>query len=392
MPEATPLSEKIIALVKRPPPSKAEIASGLHHLSEDAQFPSDIEITRGNEKQNFKAKYTLDPEAQAHMERLIKNYGPDYGAFVAMDASTGRILSLVSFTNKPSNLGNLALKAVFPAASVFKVVTATAALDQNRITPDTVIAFNGANHTLYRRNVTETTVNRWTRYMTVREAFAKSVNTVFGKLGIFFLEPSQLEGYARRFKFNENIPADLPVENGSLNLEAHDPWSIAEIASGYNRVSLMSPLQGALMAASVANDGVMMEPYAVEELLTLEGERVYKSLPKITSVTMSKKSAAGIRSLMRETVANGTGRKSFRDLFRRRQYAGIEVGGKSGSLTGVNPRGKCDWFVGYAMYGDMRIAMAALTINERNWKVKSSFLARSFVEHFFYPTWSASSR
>ena len=331
-------------------------------------------------------RYSIDLEAQSQMEKLFESYKPDYGAFVALDAETGQILSLVSYSHKPHEIGNLALKAIFPAASVFKLVTATAAVDSKKARPDTVIAFNGANHTLYRKNVTQTAINRWTRYMTLREAFAKSVNTVFGKLGLFVLKPNEIEAYARRFKFNEEIPSDIPVEMGSLSIDADDQWSLVELASGFNRVSLMSPLQGALMAASVANDGKMMEPYIVDSFLSKDGETTYEAKPKVTSTTMSVESAGLIRKLMQATASGGTASKSFRPLLRNRRYAGIEIGGKTGSLKGLYPKGKCDWFVGYARSGERKIAIAALTINEETWKVKSAYLARRFIELYFSPT------
>ncbi|MEK7357458.1 MAG: penicillin-binding protein, partial [Bdellovibrionota bacterium] len=52
------------------------------------------------------------------------------------------------------------------------------------------------------------------------------------------------------------------------------------------------------------------------------------------------------------------------------------------SLTGTNPQGKCDWFVGYARFGNQRIAVAALTVNEKKWRVKSSTLAKLFFDRY----------
>jgi beta-lactamase class D len=59
------------------------------------------------------------------------------------------------------------------------------------------------------------------------------------------------------------------------------------------------------------------------------------------------------------------------------------VGGKTGSLTGLDPEGKYDWFVGFASHGDQRIAVAALTIHRKLWRVKSSYLARKAIENYF---------
>jgi hypothetical protein len=61
----------------------------------------------------------------------------------------------------------------------------------------------------------------------------------------------------------------------------------------------------------------------------------------------------------------------------------VEVGGKTGSLTGLEPRGKYDWFVGYAQHGGQKIAISALTIHGKLWRVKSSYLARRAIEQYF---------
>lgn len=331
-------------------------------------------------------KYTIEPPLQEEMEKFLDSYHPDYGAFVALDASTGKILSLVSYTHRESKLGNLALRALFPAASVFKVVTATAAIDRHQATADTVVAFNGANHTLYKRNVTEIDTHRWARRMTLREAFAKSVNTVFGRLGVFTVQRPHIEEYARRFLWNETIPTDVPVQSGRFMLPGDDNWALAEVASGYNRVVLMSPLQGAMIAAAIANDGVMMAPYLVDSLNDARLGLLYGHDMQPISTTMTPASAKEMRELMRETVNHGTSRRWFRTILRRKIYADLDIGGKTGSLEGEHPRGRTEWFVGYVTDGNRKIAMAALTVNEHRWTVKSSSIAAHFIEKVFRPT------
>ncbi|MCX7979282.1 MAG: penicillin-binding transpeptidase domain-containing protein, partial [Bdellovibrionaceae bacterium] len=97
---------------------------------------------------------------------------------------------------------------------MFKIVTAAAAIDHAGLHPTTVLKFNGGNYTLYKRNVLSDTVNRWTRSVTLREAFARSFNTPFGRIGIEALSPEVINDYASRFMFNQTIPSDIPVEMG----------------------------------------------------------------------------------------------------------------------------------------------------------------------------------
>ncbi len=331
-------------------------------------------------------QYALDSSLQKAMENLFKDYKPDYGAFVAIDAVTGRVLALVSYDGPgrhyrgPKGQNHLALGASFPSASVFKVVTAAAAIAEKSFSADTVIPYNGRNHTLYRSNVLKENFNRWTRYITLKEAFARSVNSVFGKIGVFVLSPASLRDYASRFGFNRKIAGDMPAEEGKAII-SEDQWEIAEAASGFTKDNRMSPLQGALIAAAIVNDGIMMEPWLVGSLHQQDGTKVYEALPRVATETVDVHTAREMRELMQETVSRGTSRGSFRRF--RRGMDVVEVGGKTGSLTGDDPPGKYDWFVGYADSGPSRIAVAALTVHEKFWRVKSSYLARRAIEHYF---------
>jgi len=298
---------------------KSAIALSLEpHLNENF-FPSEIDVQIGLRKEKAVPTYTLDLLSQHKMEKLIGQYRPDYGAFVAVDATTGAILSMVSYTREKKKMGNLVLKATFPAASVFKVVTAAAAIDQKKADPNTVVSYTGANHTLYKRNLSQKFNPRWARKVTLREAFARSINSVFGKVGLYILRPEELNEYAKRFQFNQSINADVPVQPGTFYLESEDQYKVAEAASGFTRTAQMSPLQGALMAASIVNEGVMMEPFLVESLRSPQGDRLYKAEVKSLGAVMEPKSAQNLRDLMRETVVRGTSQKSFRDLLRKKR-------------------------------------------------------------------------
>ncbi len=362
--------------------TKDNVAQVLAASASFYEFPTQFELKlKGMEKVQTKIQYSFDAKLQKNMEALFRVYMPDYGAFVALDVKTGRVLSMVSYSKLKRNPDNLALRASFPSASVFKVVTATAAIEEHNILGNTVIPFNGRNHTLYRGQILKSNVTKWTKFMTFKEAFARSVNTVFGRIGAYTVGSDDLRQYAGRFGFNRRIAGDVLIQEGRA-LIPQDLWGLAESASGFTRDNTMSPLQGALIAASIANDGVMMEPYIVESIVKSDNTVLYAVEPKISSITMDRTTATEIRTLMKETVLHGTSRGSFRGFFKNR-FAAVDVGGKTGSLTGFQPRGKYDWFVGYAGSGDHRIALAALTIHEKQWRVKSSYLARLAIEKYF---------
>jgi penicillin-binding protein A len=328
------------------------------------------------------AKFTLNTELQERTQEYLKKFKPDYAAIAAIEVKTGKVLALSSYSKIDPEISNLALKATFPSASIFKIVTAAAAISEKNFSGDTSIAFMGRNHTLYRSQVFREVAsrNRWLRQMSLREAFAKSVNTVFGKIGAQHLGFDRVGDFAQKFQFGKNIPFEVPLEKGRFE-SPEDPWALAEVASGFTRNTTMSPLQGAMIAASVANNGVMMEPYLVDEVTTPDGETIYRGAPKALSNIMSLSGSKEMRTLMKETVKSGTSRKSFRGFFKGRNEL-VEVGGKTGSLTGLEPPGKYDWFVGYMNSPNHEpIAVAVMTVHQEQWRVKSSYLARLIFEY-----------
>ena len=364
------------------PITKEKLAEVLSDSAAFYRFPNEIDVPLANgTKIHSVVQYAFDPKLQETMENLLKTYGPDYGAFVALDAKSGRVLSMVSYSKKEPQVENLALRATFPSASVFKMVTAAAVIEQRKFSASTIIPFNGANHTLFRTNILHTGITRWTHYITLKDAFAKSVNTVFGRIGAYNVGHDELSNYADRFGFNRKIAADFNMHEGRAPIP-NDAWGLAETASGYTRDNTMSPMQGALMAATVINDGIMMEPYLVQSVFTSDGTPVYTAEPRVAKLALDTKTAAEIRNLMKETVVHGTSRRSFHGFFRK-DFSELNVGGKTGSLTGMDPPGKYDWFVGYAQNGKEKIAVAALTIHQKLWRVKSSYLARKAIETYF---------
>jgi cell division protein FtsI/penicillin-binding protein 2 len=128
----------------------------------------------------------------------------------------------------------------------------------------------------------------------------------------------------------------------------------------------------------------MRVPYIVKSLTDEVGNVLWKPEPVTAAITMTGEGAQRLKELMEATVKQGTSRKSFRALVRDKKFHELELGGKTGSLLGDNPKGKVDWFVGYAIGGENdRLAIGAITVNKEFWTVKSSFLAQTlFKKHF----------
>lgn len=342
----------------------------------------------GND-QTVTLAYTIDETLQKEADRLLKSYKPDYGAIFIMDAMTGEVLAMSSYQRDDETAPNLNLQATFPAASVFKVVTATAAVDKAGVTPEHKIRYNGGAYTLYKKNVLSDKVTRWTNVITLKDAFARSINTAFGRLSIENLHPADLNEYANRFMFNQEIPADFPVEMGVAYVPPGKGFEMAEVASGFNKTNRMSPVQGAMIAAAVANDGQVVIPYLVRNITASGGKVLYEGGTLNNGHIMSKESAEQVREMMERTVTAGTSRRSFRPITKDHKFREIEMGGKTGHLTGDNPRGRTDWFVGFAQDGERKIAVAAITVNKKFWTVKSAHLGQSMFRKYFGPVVSS---
>ena len=324
--------------------------------------------------------YAFDPSMQAMAEDLLEQYKPDMGSIVAIDASTGRVLAMYSENRAFEIEGNPAIEHTYPSASVFKVVTAAAAIEEQKANPYTLIPYGGRDHTLYKSQMKEH-VSGWRRISSLKEAFAKSINTVFGRLGVFTVGKEPLKNFSTKFAFETTIPSEFPVEI-SHSANPADEFELAEMASGYTQDNVMSPLHGAMIAAAVANDGLMMQPYFLNAAFLKSGKAIYRSEPAIFSKVMTPETAKELRTLMKETIATGTSRKSFHGFFRGK-YSELEVGGKTGHLTDQHLGGKIDWFVGFAQSHGRKIAVSVLTMHKKYWTVKSAYLARKAFETAF---------
>lgn len=336
-----------------------------------------------SEKLKLKINYTLQDEVQKESDSLLKRYRPDYAAIVMLDSKTGRILAMSTFEKANALGSNLALRATFPAASIFKVITASAAIDKAGVSPEHKIAFNGGNYTLYKKNVLSDKVNRWTRFITLKEAFARSINTAFGRLSLESLEPKDISEYASRFMFNEIIPADFTVETSQAKVPTEKGFALTEVASGFNRFNTMSPIHGAMIASTILNEGKMMIPYIVDSLENASGEKIYQAQALERGQIVRPESAEKVRQMMEQTVLSGTSRKSFRKIIRDKKFREVEMGGKTGHFSSLNPKGRTDWFIGYASDGQDKIAIAAITVNIHKWTVKSSALGEMMFRKYF---------
>lgn len=301
------------------------------------------------------------------------------GAVVVIDVQTGAVVALASTPGYDANLlagtspteveaaraywGSLvndpanpllprATGGLYTPGSTFKVITASGAIETGVATPETVYIDNGYlevdGHVIEERNRPDDTVDEWT----VREGLWYSLNVVLAQVGLD-LGAEQLTAYAERFGFDQEIPFDLPVATSqvaSTSTFLDSRPALADTAFGQGEL-LVSPLQMAMVAQAIANDGAMMSPYLVAEVRNADGAVVERHTPSVWRQAIDPGTAATMQDLMIGVVEDGYGTAA--------QVPGLVIGGKTGTaeVEGQEPHG---WFIGFGGVGEPQYAVAVV--------------------------------
>jgi len=321
------------------------------------------------------------PLQQMLMDRLDKR-NSRYIGIVAMEPGTGRILAMVGY-DKTGGSSNPCIEKRFPAASVFKIVTAAAAIQELGLLPDSQLTYNGRKHTLYKSQL-GTVQNRYTNRTTFRKSFAQSINPVFGKIGTHRLGRELLAKYAEAFGFNRQIEFDVSLPASTFQI-TDEPYYWAELASGFNRDTRISPLHGALIGSVVLNGGKLVEPSIVDRVTDPTGRIVYRTRAESIQEVISPAASRQLADLMQATVDDGTLRQTFRDADRDWVLSKLNIGAKTGSINNRNNDARYDWFVGFAREkdGDAQFALSAVVAHEEYIGVRAADYARQAIRQYF---------
>ncbi len=330
------------------------------------------------DKEGSDLTLTLDGDLQALAHDLLAGRT---GAVVLLDVRTGATLVLASEPHvDPASLvavtiderdqaavywqsliddprAPLVLRATggrYTPGSTFKTVTAAAALAGGIATPGSVYIDDGSieidGRVIPENNRPDDTVDEWT----LAEGYGYSLNVVFARVGLA-VGPDRLTSTAESFGFDGAPPYDLPVAESQV---ANDPdfldddVALAETSFGQGQL-LATPLQMAMVAACVANDGVMMRPYLVAGVISPDGDVVWEAEPEVWRRPISGQVAGDLQGLMVGAVETG--------YVGGAAIPGAIVGGKTGTAeTGDGE--PHSWFIGWAgdEGGEPRFAVAVV--------------------------------
>ena len=330
----------------------------LNRRRPSADYPR-VEPVNGNS-----ALLTIDIEYQAIVEQELKkgaeSTGAESGIAVMLDPGTGEVLAMANYPpidpSHPASVipaaeKNRALTDMVEPGSVFKIVTAAAALEAHQVTPDQKFdAEQGEYRVVYPNGRLRNVITDMHKFgvITFREAIEVSSNIVFAKISNI-IGAEALYTMARRFGFGTETGITLPGETGG-ELKSPSHWSgttLNTMAYGYEVAA--TPLQIAAAYAAVANHGVLMKPYVVRQIINERGIVVRETSPERIREVISRTTADTLTQFFRGVVERGTGQLA--------RISGLDVAGKTGTARKyVNgryvPGSYVASFVGYFPAGD----------------------------------------
>jgi peptidoglycan glycosyltransferase len=341
------------------------------------------------------AQLTLHPTLQKSVEDALASHHLPFAAAAVISIPDGKVLVLAGYSKADPTLdaATLALRPWAPAASVFKVVSAAALLQEGRLDPETRVCYHAGISSVLRENLVDMPGLDHS-CGSLGYGIGKSQNAIIAKLATRNLRPEQLEHMANAFGFGQDLGFDAPMEPSEVEIP-REPLEFARAAAGFWHSSL-SPLHGALVAATIANHGEMPAARLIEKAVDAQGATV--TLARMPSRrVLDRAVAAQVGRMMQLTTTMGTARHSFRDK-KGRPTLPVEVAGKTGTLfyrgrpsdptlpgtASTLEAGQLgySWFVGFAPADHPKIAFAVLLGNPVAWPLKAHSVARHIVADY----------
>jgi peptidoglycan glycosyltransferase len=338
-----------------------------------------VDLMSNREPKGGSVVLTLNAKAQKAAYDGLRG---KIGAVVALEPSTGRVLAMASsptydpnrlathdfkkvgpyktrlFKQKPSPLNNIGIETVVPPGSTFKVVTTSAALSSGEYTPDSLVPGASSmklplsSSILHNENGFACGAGRVTLTVALEKSCNVAFGTVGGKLGV-----DRLSAQAKKFGFGQDYFDDLddPITRQAVSrfpADADAPQTVLA-AIGQGDVAA-TPLQMAMVAAGIANNGTVMRPYLIAEEDSPDLDVLSKTDPEPIEdqPAVSPSVARQVTQMMVDVVDNGTGTPA--------RIPGVQVAGKTGTAQSAADRPPYAWFLSFAPADDPKVAVAVL--------------------------------
>jgi penicillin-binding protein A len=330
-------------------------------VGEENEFES---ILAGLEDRATEGRDVVTSLDVAGTEAAVAGLAGRKGSVVAIEPQTGKVRVMVSIPeydpnqiprnsraifNDPNQPDlNRSVQERYAPGSTFKVVTAAAALDSGRVRPESII--DGSSPKTISGVPLENSGGQSFGAISFTDALTNSVNTVFAQVGEDIGRETLVE-YMRRFGFYEDPELDYPgeqmVPSGVINSDGDfvdDGFDVGRVAIGQGGAEgqiQTTPMQMALVAAAVANDGRLMRPRLTDRIVRKDGRVAERIRPDLQSQVMKPETAEQLGAMMSRVVEEGTGTAAA--------LSGIRVAGKTGTAeVGAAAQFTQPWFIAFA--------------------------------------------
>lgn len=375
-PPAGPLGKVERALFAKP---QAPDLSGLDLLRMDIR-PERVLVPLAEGRV---AELSLDPLLQRSVQSVMRRYRVPEAGTVMMDVKTGKLLVYASYV-KDGEPYDVNVRAVAPAASIFKVVTGAALVERANLNADTRQCYHGGRSRISADELREDTAKD--KYCaTLGEAMGRSLNVVFGRLAQKHLVPEDIARMGGAFGFGSAVPFVVPNQAPSIEVP-EEPVEFARTSAGFWHTTL-SPLAAVGIAQTIASDGVTLQPRIVSKVID-KGQVAWEDdgKPKVLRRAIQAPTAKEVAKMMGHTVTDGSARAAFHDNKGHAYLPGVGVAGKTGTLAKSESEQTYTWFVGFAPADQPEVAVATLVVNTPTWHIKAPDLARDALRAYFSRT------
>lgn len=367
--------------------SGIESAENFNLLTSSTFLPEQI-LNELQEKKNTGDNVitTLNTQVQKSAYDALGN---QKGAVIVMEATTGKILAMVSKPDFDPNtvkegweqlsnaeesvLLNRATQGLYAPGSVFKIVTTLEYMRENaNYSSYSYLCESEMEH---EGTVIHCAKQREHGTESLMSSFANSCNTSYSNIGLS-LNFEKYKKTANDLLFDKKLPSVLPYSKSKFQLEKSSAsYEVMMTAIGQGKTQV-TPYHMALVTSAIANGGILMKPYLVDEVVSASGKSVDKRMPEKYSVLMNSKEASQLKIFMQEVVEHGTASALKNDVY--------TVAGKTGTAEYSSDKEKThSWFVGFTNVENPDIVISVVVENASNSGVSAVSVANKVLDKYY---------
>lgn len=330
---------------------------------------------------------TLDTELQKAAYDALGSYK---GAVVVMEASTGKVLAMVSkptfnpntitedwewlTTDENSTLLNRAMQGAYAPGSIFKVITTLEYMRENAAYEDYSYycegEFTEGDTTIHCAN------NRVHEEEDLAISLANSCNASYSNIGLK-LKLASFRKTAEELLFNSKLPTLLPYSKSKFQLTKDSPESEVMMTAIGQGKTQVSPYHMALISAAIANGGTLMQPYLVDQITNYTGTTIRKNLPEKYGTLMTSKEAAQLKEYMTGVVEFGTGTALSGESY--------TVAGKTGTAEYSSDKEKShSWFTGFTNVDNPELVISVVVESADKSGMSAVTVAKKVLNAYYY--------